>query len=282
MLLGYNSNGLVHHGLHAGLQMLHGLGYRSVALTLDHCCLNPFGRHLDEEIAATRELLRACDMRSVVETGARFLLDPLRSHQPTLLADDPTDRAQRADFIRRAVDIAAALGSDCVTVWSGRPPSGIDRATAMDRLAEGLGAALDYAAGQSMPLAFEPEPDMLIDTMESYRQLHERLAHPLLRLTLDIGHLHCVGDVPLEAHIRAWGPYLANVHIEDMVAGVHDHLMFGAGEIDFPPVIAALSEVGYQGGVHVELSRHSHEAPDAARQSRDFLAPLLEQFAERP
>ena len=63
--------------------------------------------------------------------------------------------------------------------------------------------------------------------------------------------------------------------IEDMRAGVHEHLMFGEGEIDFPPVIAALHASGYRGGLHVELSRHSYDAPNAARRAAEFLQPLV-------
>ena len=36
--------------------------------------------------------------------------------------------------------------------------------------------------------------------------------------------------------------------------------MFGEGTIDFPPIMQALRDSGYRGGVHVELSRHSHMA----------------------
>jgi L-ribulose-5-phosphate 3-epimerase len=53
-------------------------------------------------------------------------------------------------------------------------------------------------------------------------------------------------------------------------------LMFGDGEIDFRPVIAALAKIGYAGMVGVELSRHSHDGPDAARRAYDFLWPLLQ------
>ena len=60
-----------------------------------------------------------------------------------------------------------------------------------------------------------------------------------------------------------------------MRAGVHEHLMFGDGEMDFPPIIDALAKVGYENGLHVELSRHSHEAPAAARRAFDFLSPLV-------
>ena len=65
-----------------------------------------------------------------------------------------------------------------------------------------------------------------------------------------------------------------NVHLEDMRAGRHEHLMFGEGEIDFPPVLRTLAEVGYTGGVYVELSRHSHEGPAAARRAFEFLRRL--------
>ena len=51
--------------------------------------------------------------------------------------------------------------------------------------------------------------------------------------------------------------------------------MFGEGEIDFPPILRALSDVGYAGGVHVELSRHSHEGPVAAKKAFDFLTGVL-------
>ena len=64
------------------------------------------------------------------------------------------------------------------------------------------------------------------------------------------------------------------MHIEDMRRGEHEHLMFGEGQIDFDPVIAALAESGYDGGLYVELSRHSHMGPQAARQAFDFLLPF--------
>jgi sugar phosphate isomerase/epimerase len=60
-----------------------------------------------------------------------------------------------------------------------------------------------------------------------------------------------------------------------MRRGVHDHLMFGEGEIDFRDVMWALKEIRYDGGVHVELSRHSHDAVEAARKSLAFLRAAL-------
>ena len=90
-------------------------------------------------------------------------------------------------------------------------------------------------------------------------------------LTLDIGHLHCLGETPIADQIERWKDILLNVHIEDMRHGVHDHLMFGEGEIGFAPILEALREIDYKGGVHVELSRHSHDAVETARRALEFL-----------
>ena len=109
-------------------------------------------------------------------------------------------------------------------------------------------------------LAFEPEPGMFIDTMAQFAELHERVDHPLFGLTLDVGHLHCQGETADRwSHLRSWRDRLWNVHIEDMRRGVHDHLMFGEARW-ISADSAALDEIGYPGGVHVELSRHSHDA----------------------
>ena len=78
--------------------------------------------------------------------------------------------------------------------------------------------------------------------------------------------------MPIADQLRRWHDRLWNVHIEDMRRGVHDHLMFGEGEIDFGEVMNGLREIGYEGGVHVELSRHSHNAVETARQALQFLS----------
>ena len=112
---------------------------------------------------------------------------------------------------------------------------------------------------------------MFIDTMDRFAELKERVNHPLFGLTIDIGHLHCQGEVPISDHLRRWKDWLWNIHIEDMRKGVHEHLMFGEGEIDFVPILRTLDEIGYSGGVHVELSRHSHDAVETAKKAMEFL-----------
>jgi sugar phosphate isomerase/epimerase len=277
MFLGYNTNGFAHHHLEDAVAILAELGYGGLALTLDVHHLNPFAPDLAERCAALRSLLERYHLRCVIETGARFLLDPRRKHQPTLLAVRPEEQAVRLGFLRHCVDLAAELQADCVSFWSGAPRD--DDAAPPHHLLDRLVAAClhlaDYAHGRGVRLAFEPEPGMFIDTLDRFAELHARVNHPAFGLTLDVGHLVCQGELPVSRHLTQWRHVLWNVHIEDMRRGIHDHLMFGDGEVDFADVFAGLRAAGYEGGVYVELSRHSSDAVNTARHAKAYLDPFV-------
>jgi len=276
MKLGYNTNGFAHHTTEDALAILAEIGYQSVALTIDHGLLNPFAADLPAQIKQIRRLLNRYELRSVIETGARFLLDPWHKHEPTLMTADAAERSRRVLFLQRAIDIAADLNSDCVSLWSGiLHHRDVSEQAAFERLIAGLAEVIHHAERRGVTLGFEPEPGMFIDTMKSFSRLLQWIDAPHLQLTLDVGHLWCQGELPIADYIARWGQRIVNVHLEDMRAGVHEHLMFGEGQMHFPPILEALGKTGYQGGLHVELSRHSHEAPIAAKKAFDFLQPLI-------
>jgi sugar phosphate isomerase/epimerase len=266
MLLGYNTNGFAHHVLDDALHILAEFGYRSIALTLDYNALNPFASDFKKRLRQIKLLTERLRLKVVIETGARFLLDPRRKHRPSLI-DPPRHAATRLDFLRRAVDIAAFLKSYLVSFWSGSADSGTKESIKWNRLVGSCSKLADYAEKMGVRLAFEPEPGMFIETMPGFAELHRRVGHPAFGLTLDVGHLHCMGETPITNHLQTWREWLWNIHIEDMRYGVHDHLMFGEGEIDFPPILQALQTIDYKAGIHVELSRHSHDALETARRA---------------
>lgn len=278
MFLGYNTNGLAHHPLDSAIDLLAELGYQAVAITIDHHALSPFAPDWSRQLAEVARRLEKHGMRCVIETGARFILDPLRKHEPNLLSPQQSDRRRRIEFYRHALHCAAELRADCVSLWSGAAPTQEhSRESLITLLCNGLTEVLAEAERTAVPLAFEPEPGMLIATLADFDRLRRQLPHPMLRCTVDIGHLWCQGELPLPDVIAAHADQIANVHIEDMRRGRHEHLMFGEGEIDFRSVLQALRSSGYRLGVYVELSRHSHEGPTAARRARDFLASVWPQ-----
>ncbi|MER7788286.1 sugar phosphate isomerase/epimerase family protein [Streptomyces sp. NPDC097640] len=269
---GYGTNGLADLRLDDALALLADLGYDGVGLTLDHMHLDPLAPDLAARTGRVARRLAALGLDVTVETGARYVLDPRRKHGPSLLDPDPEARARRVDLLLRAVRVAADLGAHAVHCFSGIVPPDDDAATAWERLAAALTPVLEAADAAGVPLAVEPEPGHLLATLADFHHLRGLLGDPpALGLTLDLGHCQCLEPLPPADCVRAAAPWLRHVQIEDMRRGVHDHLPFGEGEMDFPPLLAALAATGYQGLTVVELPRHSHAGPHYAETSLPFL-----------
>lgn len=273
--LGYNTNGFNCHALDSALDIISDLGYQGVAITLDNYILNPRDPALERKLDQTKAALQKKSLACVVETGARFLLDPRHKHEPTLISTDPAGRQIRLDFLKRALDIAARLEAEALSFWSGIRPDGATVVEAWQWLVAGCRQLLDYSARHAIPLAFEPEPGMFIENLTQYQKLKQLLDNRLWGLTLDLGHAFLTEAAGPAACIRQFKDDIKNIHVEDMRQGTHKHLQFGDGEIDFIEIFKALKEINYAGLVNVELSRHSHNAVKAAEQAFEFLAKLI-------
>lgn len=277
---GFGTNGFANHRLDDALTVLSDLGYDGVALTLDHAHLDPFAPDLSQQLRWLAGRLATLGLAVVVETGARYLLDPWRKHEPTLV--DPEGRGRRLDLLHRAVVIAAELGAESMSFWSGARRPDVASDFAWQLLADGCAEVLDHAERDGVTLGLEPEPGMFVEDLAGYEHLAGILGrHPRFGLTLDIGHCRCLEVQPVDECVRRGGERIVNVQIDDMRRGVHEHLELGTGEVDFPPVLAALDQVGYRGLIAVELPRHSHAAPIVAAESLRFLRAYEESTSSR-
>ncbi len=126
MCFGYNTNGFAHHSPKDAILVLRELGYDGIAITIDHHLLNPFHQEgLDERVWRMNTFLENHGIeRTVIETGARYLLDPWRKHQPTLISPSEDERELRFTLLVFAVRLAGMLGSDAVSFWSGAANAG--------------------------------------------------------------------------------------------------------------------------------------------------------------
>jgi len=265
----YNSNGFAFHRLDEAARILADLGYDGLALTPDVHHLDPL-RTSARAVESFRTLCESLDLALVLETGARFVLDPRRKHRPSLL-DDADGAAVRLDFLRRCVDMARDLGAPVVTVWSGSGPADLAEDVAHARLVSGLRALCDHAAERDVRIGFEPEPGMLVETAAGWCAVRDAVEHASLGLTLDVGHCLATGEDAPERVIGTHAADLLVLQLDDHRAGVHDHLAFGEGDVDFERVAAAVRASGFAGPLEVELSRHSATAPATAAASLAFL-----------
>lgn len=267
--LAYNTNGAANHRLDDAIALIADHGYDGVALTLDHHHLDPLAPDwiANTKLLATR--LRQLGLGNVIETGARYLLNPRDKHEPTFVTADAQGRNIRLEFIKRAIDIAAILDSETVSFWSGVPKAGVAVPDARAWLDEGLAKVCDHAISRGISVSLEPEPGMLIETVGDYDAM--RGAHPTLRLALDVGHCLVTQDCEPADAVMAYAPLLGTVSIEDMKRGVHIHLPFGQGDMDTGAVLAALRAISFNKLVCVELSRESPRAHEAIPEAIAYL-----------
>ena len=275
----YNTNGTAHHRLDDAIDLIAEAGYQGVALTLDIHHLDPFAENWLAEAQRVSSRLQRLGLGSVIETGARFLLDPKAKHEPTLVSGDAAGRARRIGFLKRAIDIGAILHSEAVSFWAGVPKPGIDGQAAQGWLRDGLAEVVAYAAERNVVACLEPEPGMLIETLDDYAALDI----PGLRLALDTGHCLVTGERDPAVAVGEFADRLGTVALEDMARGVHIHLPFGEGDMDVPSVLNALEAIHFDKLICVELSRESHRAdlmvPASLKYLRDCRNPNPEASA---
>jgi sugar phosphate isomerase/epimerase len=260
---GYGSNGFGSHRLADALDVIADLGYDGVALTLDQPHLDPFDPDLPRRTTEIARRLDALGLAVVVETGARYVLDPWHKHEPTFVSEH--GRSRRVDYLQRAVRVAAELGAEAVSFWSGTLPVGTSVETGWERLVSGVVPVLEEAQRHAVTCAFEPEPGMFVDRLDGVLELRRRLGDPdLFQVTLDLGHCVCVEDRSTSEVVRRAEGILANVQVDDMVPEVHEHLELGDGDLDLPAALGALLDISYTGLAAMELPRHGHAAPAVA------------------
>ncbi len=276
MRFAYNTNGAANHRLDDALALIADAGYDGVALTLDIHHLDPFAPDFAEKRRRLASRLLQLNLGCVIETGARFLLDPRAKHEPTLLTAAPEGRARRIDFLTRALEVAADTGADAMSFWAGIPKPGVDVAQAHQWLRDGAEQIARAAERLGTTAALEPEPGMLVETPDDWAAL----AIPGLKLALDTGHCLVTNDRDPAEALRHFAAHIGTVSIEDMKRGVHIHLPFGEGDMDIPAILQALQDIQFEKLVCVELSRESHRADTMIPGSLDYLHRQLRRLGE--
>ena len=265
----YNTNGTVHHRLGEAVALIGDSGYDGVAVTIDQNNLDPMSPGWERRTETLAGDLARRGLGAVVEGGARFVLDPRDKHQPTLISPTSEGRERRLEFLFRSLDIAAMLQAEAMTFWSGAAKPGVVRTDAMAWLGDGLGRVLEHADRVGVTAAMEPEPEMLVGTVDHFAAV--AAAFPRLALALDLGHVMVTQERVPEEAIVEFADRIGTVSLEDMKRGHHVHLAFGDGDMDIAACLASLERIGFRRLVCVELSSDSGRADVMVPEARRFL-----------
>jgi sugar phosphate isomerase/epimerase len=247
--------------LDEALRTLYGHGWRAFEASTEHMVAIEQDEAPEARIAEVRACLAEL---GVTMPQAHAMLQADVAHR---------DEAKREKHVRRLarhIEIAGALGIEVIVIHPGGRQMATTR-TEWERdwqlNVETFRRLGDLAGEHGLRIGLE-------NLMGRYRAPYELLDliaaidHPAIAVTFDTSHANVVGlDVP--AAIREFGPTLAATHISDNDGSGDQHRTPGNGQIDWPPVVAALREVGYEGLFNLEIPGERHAVLSLrAQQSR--------------
>lgn len=168
------------------------------------------------------------------------------------LAIFPDRRARFQDCVKIGLDYSAAIGCTRVHMMAGIRPVGSSDARLWDAYVEGLAYFADQAAARGITALIEnighgTIADYFIDTVERARRAIELVGATNIRLLVDVFHAANTGDDGV-ALVRRHADLLGHLQIAD-APGRHEP---GTGRLDFPGLLQALDEVGYDGLIGCE------------------------------
>ena len=170
------------------------------------------------------------------------------------------ERQKRLDDNRRAVEEAAALGTDLLVLVCGPAPDR-DLGAARAMVSEGLDLLLPYAKACGVRLGLEPLHPMfcgdrsVVVTLAQARQMAGPFDPRWLGVVVDAYHVWW--DPEVEGEIAALNGRISAFHVSDWIVPTPDMLMGrglpGDGVIDLPSLRALTDAAGYDGPIEVEI-----------------------------
>ena len=278
MRLSFSTNAFVRYSIFEAVEEIAAIGYQGIELLAD-------APHLYADSVASsdlNELKRVLDRTGLVVANVnantavgyygRQFWEPL--FEPSLANPDGDLRQWRIAYSKKCIDIACILGSPYVSLTSGRPLPGVSPEQSIEFLRDSLQELLKYAEDKSVRIGIEYEPGLLVERCEELLMLIEDVNSPYLGANLDLGHSHVLAEDP-ETVVNALDGKIFHIHVEDIKARKHYHLIPGTGDIDFAELFGILEAHNYEGFATVELYSYPHEPEAAARQSFSYLKTVL-------
>ena len=219
--------------------------------------------------------------RALRESGLDMLGCVIMAPGRDMISDDPDERRNAAEYLKRCVDILSDLGGDLLVgpmysvvgklVGRGRTQEEWRRAV------EGLREIAEYAGPRGVILALEPLnrfETYFINTASDMIKLVKEIDHPNARILLDTFHMNIEEKDPPGA-VRKAGELLAHLHCSENDRGVP-----GTGHVDWDGIFKALAEIGYDRYIVLEsFVPGIEEIAKAAAIWRD-INPSAEAFAK--
>ena len=179
----------------------------------------------------------------------------------SLTDDDEKVRIKAQDIVKKEIDMAHALGCDTCLVIPGtvcadfvNPDKVTDYQTAYDRSLGTFLTLKDYAEQAKVSIGLENVWNKFLTSPIEMKEFIDKIDSEYVGSYFDVGNVLFNGFP--EHWIKILGKRIKKVHFKDYrkeAGGLHGFVDLLAGDVNYPAVIKALNDVGYDGWVSAEM-----------------------------
>lgn len=266
--------------------------------------LSAFADEISHDLPASLEVLKSCglstmELRGFDQTNVMKLTDDQVGFAEKTLKREgfavgsiasPIGKVQVSDAfepqvgqMKRAVELAKRLGSKHIRVFSFYTPRGEDPKKSRKDVLKRMEELVGMAAKAKLTVVLENEEGLYGDTVERCQDIIKHLDSPFLKLAYDPCNLVIVGPKPFTESWKTASRYLGYMHVKDWTRDPKAMVPAGEGEAEWPPILAALKDLKWEGIVALEphLSAAGQFAgfsgPDLFKKAHGALVALLKQ-----
>jgi sugar phosphate isomerase/epimerase len=226
---------------------------------------------------ATRAgLRRAAQDAGIALTGLHYLLKAPAGLSIT--SGDAAQRARTVDVMRRLCELAADLGAGVLVHGSPdqRQLEAGEETDGRKRAADCFAQVAATAEAAGVIYCIEPlsrDQTSCINTIDDAAEIVRRTGSPAVRTMLDCSSAGLTESEPVADLARRWIPtgLIAHVHFNDP-----NRRGPGEGNLAFAPIIAALRDTQYPGGISVEPFVYEPDGPTCAARAIGYVRGVLE------
>jgi sugar phosphate isomerase/epimerase len=199
-----------------------------------------------------------------------------QSHAPFYNVLDPASENAgfREEMIRRSIIASGTLNAKWVVMHAGTVPDSSTLQTSLLRNYEYLKPHLDLALRHGTGIAVENLLDQGSDRtgrgrrlfsgyLDDILELVDKLAseYPNIGICWDTGHANNMSINQVDA-VHKIGKRLKCLHVHDNNGVLDDHTLPFTGTVQWPPLMRALKETGYNGDLTYEHLKFTWRLPD--------------------
>ena len=197
-------------------------GYEGVELAFQEGQLDPRNFTLEDIptnpfILKLRDYFKTKKIKPACINTATLPLIPGRLHEPTVISLEEKGRQQRIEIIQKGIEIAKVIGAPIVGFGSGFIREEHVLNPSIDPwplMIDSIQQCLKHVEGSDVTLVIEPEPGMMIETLQDGIDVVKAISSENFKLHIDLCHAYC-SDHDYIHEIEKAASYTKYLHISD-------------------------------------------------------------------